>query len=266
MTNPVSTQNGLREQALTAYRDLKRAGWDLAVYCHRITIERTYTAWGFASASAWANTDLPSVARNLSHFCALGRHLQSLPESDRAQWTKFPVWNVLAGGKLLTADPPKLLAALESGATQSQVRQLAAAALPDEHRDSEYRTIHLRVSASVYEQWERALHRAGYEACQVHPTPDHLIECIAMALLNEPLWQIPNGIEASVWTECVHTGQVKCRECGSLDRTRLTWHHIVPRSHQGHESLQVPLCLECHEKIQPRWREWLTEQNLEEEP
>jgi hypothetical protein len=255
----------LREQAQAAYRTLRLSGWQLALYCHRIVAERSYLAWGFTSANAWATVDLPAIARNLTHYCAMGRHLLALPADQRDAWMQFPVWNVIAAGKWLEQAPQQVLKALQEGRTKAQMQQAAAAALPDQHHEHEWRTIHLRVSKPVYEKWQQAVCRAEYEACKAEPTADDVVECIATALLNEPLWQPANGIESEAWWTAVHTGQVQCRECGGKNRTVLTWHHTVARSAQGHESIQVPLCLACHDRIQPRWRDWLAEHDLKEE-
>lgn len=256
------TSDELRQDVNRCYTHLRRSGWDLAVHIANICKDATYGAWGFATATQWAEADLPTIARNLTHYRKAGEFLLSLPEEEREQWLDYPVWHVIAGERLLKRDPQKLLDVLQSGADQDTVRQ-AVRADPDLHYETQWRTIHVRVSAPVHEQWVAAMHRAAYEACKPRPTPDDMISCVSSALINEPLYQPPNGFEPSAWYEAVHTGTVVCRECGSKDRSNLTWHHTVSRSSQGHESIQVPLCLPCHEKIQPIWKEWLVKQEFD---
>ena len=251
--------DALRADVVRCYTHLRRSGWDLAVHVSRICQDATYTAWGFSSAAAWAEADLPTIARNLGHYRAAGTFLLTLPEPERAKWIEFPVWHAIAGGKLLTQAPEVLLEKLQSGATQAQIRQASAKVLTDQHHDSEWRTIKLRVCQPVYELWKRAIHRAEYEACKATPTDSDVVECLANAMTNESLWQPDNGFSSREWRNLIETGLVRCHKCGSQDRTQLDWHHVKARSAGGGEGPQVSLCRVCHIEVQPQWRKWCVE-------
>jgi hypothetical protein len=257
--------DSLRTDVVRCYTHLRRSGWDLAVHVSQICQDASYTAWGFSSAAAWAEADLPTIAKNLGHYRAAGTFLLALPEEEREKWIEFPVWHAIAGGKLLTQAPDVLLEKLQSGATQAQIRQASAKALPDQHHESEWRTIKLRVCLPVYELWERAVHRAEYDSCENTPTDDKIAEALANAKLDEPLWQPDNGFSPPAWKEFVEAGIVRCRKCGSQNRTQLDWHHVKARSAGGGEGPQVPLCRSCHIIVQPEWRKWCVEWGFEGE-
>lgn len=250
----------LRARVIEAAGRIRGGGWAFCDSVAEAVEARAYLDWGFPSVAAWFQADLPAFAPNYSHYIAAGRFLRSLPEGDREQWRAHDVFTVLACGKLLKSDPAAALALVRSGASCAKIRQKAAAVQPDQHQESEWRTIPaIRVSVPVYWLWTRALNRARYEACEREPSMERLIECLCAALTNEPLAQPQNGIDPATWYNAVHNGEIRCAEptCGSYDRTQLDWHHAVARSSNGAESAQVPLCRDCHTRIQPRWRAWL---------
>lgn len=247
----------LRKQVVQAAEETRTGGWKFGMLLAEVADSDAHMAWGFSSVRAWILSDLRDWQHNYKHFLRVGRFVRGLPEAERPRWLAQDVWSVIAAGKWLQDKPHELIDRLESGATYSQVRQAAAQAQPDQHEESEWRTVSFKVSVPVYWLWTRALNRARYEACERDPTIERLIECLCAALTNEPLYQPDNGIPAPEWYNAVHDGEIRCYECKSWDRSQLDFHHTVPRGRGGAESVQVPLCRECHTRIQPRWREWL---------
>lgn len=248
----------LRARCIEAAGRIRGGGW---MFCEQVAEAvdgRAYLDWGFPSVAAWFAADLPAFAPNYSHYIAAGRFIRSLPEAERDQWRAHDVFTVLATGKLLRKDPAAALELIQSGASCAKIRQKVAAVQPEQHQESEWRTIPaMRVSVPVYWLWQRALNRARYEACERDPSPEKLLECLCAALVNEPLAQPENGIDPATWYNAVHNGEVKCAECGSWDKSQLDWHHTIPRGRGGAESVQVPLCRDCHTRIQPSSAAWL---------
>lgn len=252
----------LDASAVRSYANMETSAWQLARDVSAMAASRAYLDGGYATLTHWCRERIPQLVRNLRAVRRAGDMLLRQDDATRERWLTVSMWNACAAGTLLERDPVVVLERLEAGASQSDIRKLVAEHQPDQHLEHEWRTVTFRVSLPVYEKWQQALHRAAYEACKDTPTQDDLIECLAFALINEPLYLPDNGFDPAAWHVAVHSGKIQCMNCRSRNRTQMDWHHSTAKSAGGHGSMQVILCRRCHMDIQPRWREWLAESGL----
>lgn len=176
----LATLRAKAQQAWTTYRD---RGWAVACYVAEICDGEHWRAWGYRSAAQWARQDLRGFDdSNLSHYRLAGQALLTMAPDQRDVWRGFPVWKVIEGQKLLAKDPPKLLSMLEAGATTAQIRA-AVRADPDQHHETEWRTITLRVPVGTYEQWLEARERIANGRDKV--SDEEMVTALVQALLQE---------------------------------------------------------------------------------
>jgi len=252
--------DGLREKAKHAYRGEIASGWDFACYAAEIVRESRWLTWGFTNAKAWLKEDYPHMhPTNFSHYHLAGKWMLELPEAEQHAWSQMPVWQCIKALPAL-ADPAtrqRLLEKMLDGASENEVRKELVAAKPDLHLEAEWRTITLRVSLPVYEIYEHAQRLARFMAGQDSPTDEHLLEAMAQALLGE--WA-ERSKESTDLFDTIMAGEYRCKECGSWNAAMLHRHHVIPRSHQGHEGPLVLLCAPCHQKLhlnlEGNWRDY----------
>lgn len=242
---PIPDSTSLRAAVRDAFYATIDQSWVLARYFVQISDGRCWRDWGFDSAKAWIAADFDGRLSVDTFY-----HYRDIAERVGDDWHAYEIWRVIAAKALIDANPDEAKAVLDSGATAAGIRREVAKRLPDRHEPTEYRTVKLRLTVDTYEMVQGAMNRARFQANKREPTDDDIALCLALALLNEP-WDVV----ASLVSGTVLAGEFRCKLCGSWDASQLTRHHVLPRSHGGHEGPIVLLCLTpCHETVQPRWR------------
>jgi hypothetical protein len=266
----------LRDATKREWHDFRFRGWRFAVLLGKVATERSYLGWcdasgkPYGSLTAWAADDVGiENEATVSRYATAGRLLATMDDAEREHWLKhevFRAYEVMKFAKANDEQRKRALEWLDQGLTQAQLRQVVKEAQPDQHYDtSGHRTIKLAVTADTYDQWQRAWNIARYQACEKNPSDDTLTRCLALAILNEPL-----AAKAEILREQIEAGEARCKDCGSWDSSELEGHHVLPRSHQGHEGPIVALCHACHQSITENrngrgWREAALEWGIEVE-
>lgn len=256
----------LRLKAKAAWRGQRDSGWDFAVYVAEICTADRWRGWGFKTMRDWIEIDFPGEdVPNVSHYKTIGQWLLALPQWEQDQWRLTPIWKAIDGKALLGEESSrhKLLEDISNGMTNAEIRKQVAKTKPDLHLEDEWRTINLKVPLPVYERWERALNATRYLLSNANPSPSDLIECIAQDVISDE-WILTMD---HARMDTILDGNYRCRECGSWDANNLEHHHVIPRSHGGHEGPQVLLCHACHGMVTRNeggtWRDYAKKWGIE---
>lgn len=251
----------VRAQARAAWAKVRSAGWDFAVCVARIDDGQLFRRWGYRSREDWGREEYGmKQAATLCRFVQAGRFALALDVSDEAErvaqvsergrWLELPIWNAMEALELAKKDEKLAYEIVSSGATQAMIRREVRDAQPEQHYDTEWRRVTALVTEGTMTEVRRALNLLRWEAGEPAPTDDVLFRAWAQHVLQLPL---PPEWEAA--RADIEQGDVRCRMCQSWDVRTLERHHVLPRSHGGHEGPLVYLCQTCHREWQPKWRE-----------
>ena len=197
----------------------------------------------------------------------------SLPEeSDRALVMRTPPGVLAEAGvhRLAKHDLPTAIRLAGEGMTQRELKEaVRAEEAGRQHLDSgELKTFRVVTSYVAYEKLMQVWHLMAF-MCQSLPAPNNsgnrilrdsqIAEGLAEELTQSV--QIDPAVLERFPLEMILQGRVRCVECGLTNPQDLESHHVVPRSHQGHEGPQVWLCRLCHAKVtqnvEGTWRHYL---------
>lgn len=245
-------QANLRTALRDAWQHFTQRGWEFARLAAEAEQEQAHTAWGYKSLGHWAQKELGFTNKSTFYrYVQVGRFLAQVTNGDRQRWQAVPVFNVIEALSLAKAEPDKALAILENQPNQAAIRQAIREADADrQHYDKGYRRIMVTVSEDVLHEWKRLVNRVrvvlGTEGVEF-PTDGQVIEAITATALQD--FPVSEADEAAV-----DAGDARCHyplggtvECGSY--AHLQRHHVLPRSHQGHEGPLVYLCAKHHEMV-----------------
>lgn len=245
--------SNLQEALKDSWRQFTERGWRFAKLAAEAEMAQAHTAWGYKSLGHWARAELGFVSKSTFYrYVQAGRFLSQRENGNRQRWMAQPVFNVIEVLPIAKAEPEKALTILENQPSQAAIRAeiRIARAKTHHYKAGGYKTIAAAISDETVHEWRRLMNRVrnqlGVGGVE-YPTDDEVLEMlIANALLDYPL---PAEEEAAV-----DAGDARCHyplggqvECGSY--AHLQRHHVLPRSHQGHEGPLVYLCARHHEAV-----------------
>lgn len=241
----------LRTALREAWTHFTQKGWHFARLAAEAEAEQAHTAWGYRSLGAWAQAELGFTNKSTFYrYVQVGKFLASV-NGDKQRWLAQPVFNVIEVLPLTAKEPDRALAILEHQPNQAAIRAaIREADAERQHYDKGYRRITATVSEEVLHEWRRLVNRVrvslGVDGVE-YPTDAQVIEAIVAEAL--PAFRLSEADEIAV-----DSGDAKCHyplgekvECGSY--AHLQRHHVLPRSHQGHEGPLVYLCAKHHEMV-----------------
>jgi len=224
----------------------KRDWWDLSELCAKIRQKH-----GVQLLREWCATDEVGIhdQGRISKLVSLGAtYLSITDEKLKQELRSVPFWKLERIVPTVRKDPARALEIIKTYKTEAAIK---LAVSHQQHLDTGYVTISITVPAEVRDHWMEAMNMIRFLSGRHEPTAAEIIEAVAAEITQMPL-----PPKAEIWRAEILNGGLRCKECGSWDATRLDQHHVLPRSHQGHEGPLVFLCRECHDSVQPRWREF----------
>lgn len=265
----------LRTALIAAWRIYRKLGWDVAHLLAQAA--DSDERWGYPTLRAFAEQELQMVGSTFDHYLKAGKFVRSRPEDEQRRWEAIPVTNAIEALPLTAQDPVAALAIVEHHGTQKKIRNAVRQAQPDQHYETEYRTITASVSKATLHDWQRMLNllrvHLGVDGT-AHPTDDELITAITQTVLQAPELQVPDHYRADV-----ESGMARCHYPDTLPPTReydpegfgglcgsysgLQQHHLRLRSKANPGGDQGPttwLCAQHHDWLHHRddgftWRD-----------
>jgi hypothetical protein len=263
---------GLEHALEQAWSSFMVSGWDFALLAAEAHAAGAYVAWGFTNMGVWACEHLGFQSPSTIYkYVRLGAFLRGVEDRDeQARWLRQPISHALEALPMAKHDPAKALSVIEACTTARGVRAVVQGADPDQHHDiSPWRTISAKVHETTIHDWQRAV---NVIRCHLglggtaYPSDDEVVQAIATTVLQAPELAVSEQYRVDV-----EAGTAKCVLCGSY--SRLERHHVLPKSHQGHQGPLVWLCHLHHHRITTNWHgfgwrqlaeklnyEWIAEQ------
>lgn len=239
----------LRE-AIETWPQLKQAAWKFAFLLQRIQAEGLYRPHD--SLTAWARAELGKDSAVVSKYRQAGEFVLSLEDpQERAQVMQTPPATISEAGIPRLAKKNRSEAIRLAGAGMSQrelVQAVRVQEADDLHLDTgPLKTFKLLLTADAHKALLGVWHLIRFQCQTPHPTDSELAQLLA-AEYHTGL-QIDPAILERFPLEAIEAGEVKCLECGATNPNMLEGHHVVPKSHQGHDGPIVWLCMKNHEKV-----------------
>lgn len=256
----VSQRNtDLLTRAREAWQSICESGWRFAELVAEVAHTRAYCP-DFLTLEEWAFSIGIKSKGTVSKFRRAGEILLQQPPEQRQRWRNLPISRLTETPELMhfaLRNPEGAYEIISQVDSRAAIREMVADRDADQHLDL-YRSLTIPVAREVRPIWEEACNVVRFLAGDRELSLGEIVERIAAEIRDLPLG-------GGVWEERrdeVWAGQVRCRECGSWNAADLDRHHVIPRSHGGHDGPLVYLCRSCHDRIQPRWREWATAQGF----
>lgn len=111
----------------------------------------------------------------------------------------------------------------------------------------EIRTFRVLVSESAYRGLMEIWHWTRFRCETPNPTDTEIAQLVR-ASFDAEIQHDPKQEEHFPLADIL-TGRVKCIECGASNGNGLESHHVIPKSHQGHDGPQVWLCRGEHADV-----------------
>lgn len=257
----------LCQQAEADWQTAKRASWALALKLVAISDQQLYLQEGYGSIAAWATERLGISSPSwISKVVAAGRLRLNSPRGD--EYEVHDVFNVVEIARFARKGPEQedaALATLATGKPQAEIRRAVKALDTDQHEVAEWRHLSVNLPKEVHERWKQAANRARFALCKRNPGDAEILEAILEEWMQTAL--DPKMLRW-VTEEQINAGEVKCRECGSYDRSGLGAHHVIPRSLASEDGPVVLLChFPCHQQVtenhEGTWQHYAAKWNLD---
>jgi len=244
----------LRDDVRAAFTDIGSTSLDLAWNLAKIQGERLYRQWGFRSMRAWLAED---TSGNVSVSYAFKLAAAGMVFwSHKAEAMQFPITALIDAAKLV-----------QDGvlSREEALSHLETDTLPDASGEHSGRTT-LSVPRELADLMQQAFNVARFELEQADPSESIIWESILQGYINAGpnvfsddrfRHTMSDGRELTWDWEQICMGEIRCKKCGSWDRSSLDGHHVIPRSQPG--GSDGPIVLLCHQVVQPEWRAYATE-------
>lgn len=275
----------LRARLEKAKASASESGWELAKVITTICDKEAFRKWHFASREAWVQQDLKGFygASSVSRLVKVVHRVEKMSVLEADEFRACPIWNAIEALEADTVEEARAL--LTSGKTQHEIR----AAVKEKRegvgprdpnapaRPEEFASLNIPpMPIMIVGQWEAIKNLVRFVLDRDTPGDVQILEYLfSQFLLGWETTLDPKVLKHETsdgivmeWTMgMVAAGKVRCRMCGSWDRTKLTPHHVIPRSRQcrgcGPEHA-VPielLCAQpCHASVkdspEANWRAW----------
>ena len=273
------------EQVMTAiergWGSMRLDAWRFSFMLQRAWVERGWEkprlvdgeARTYKSFTAWADDVFGVGSAVASKWRAGAEYTLALPEPDRIR-VMAAAWPQTLGEagipRLAQKDPVEAKRLAASGMPSRKLTQAVRTRLADEqHYDvEELKTFKRLVSAPAYARLLAMWNVTKFLCQSPRPTDSEIAELMAFEYLSGV--QIEPEILAHFPLEDIEKGKVRCIECGLTSPQMLEGHHVIPKSHGGHDGPQVWLCRDQHrevtENVDGTWRQrlfgWMARKDL----
>lgn len=281
----------LRVRFEKAKSEASQSGWELATVIATICDREAFRKWHFASREDWVQQDLKGFysSPSVSRLVKVVHRVEKMSVLDKEAFRGCPIWNAIEALEADTVEEARVL--LSSGKTQQEIRAaikekregtLAASCVsgneaPALSRPEEFASLNIPpMPMTIVGQWEALKNLARFELDRDTPSEVQICEWLFQQMLlgweasTDPAklkHETSDGIRLEWSMGDVAAGKVRCRMCGSWDRSKLTPHHVIPRSRQckgcGAEHavpIELLCATPCHASIkdspEANWRAW----------
>lgn len=229
--------------------------WRFALLSVRIWREQLFRPT-YASFTEWVRVELGRDGGGVTKLRNAAEYVLTLPMDDRrAVMAVTPPATLSEAGipQLARHDPEEAVRLALSGKTQRELKQAVMARLTDQHYDAGgLRTLPRDpLNENAYHQFMFCLNLTRFRCQTSHPTFSEVIDLMAQDYLSGAQLQ-PEMLERFP-LRAILAGMISCIECGATNPQDLEAHHVVPRSHQGHDGPLVWLCHEHHQAVTESW-------------
>lgn len=235
-------------------------GWELADGLAEIQRDELWREAGARSMREWQDA-VGIPAPTASKLIDVAKFRASLPDQRQDRLGEIGVWDAVEIRRLAkSGGEQQAVELIDSGkagvALRNAVRDKLRAV---EHTDSgDVFKLTLSLPVECRETFEFACNAARAMAGETDPTVSRLVELILAEYITT------GALVAEKDRRDMLDGHLRCclygtphatPSCTGWQYEHLDRHHVLPRSHGGHDGPTVRICRWCHEAWQPKWRE-----------
>jgi hypothetical protein len=262
----VSELGAIEDEIRHGFEAVRLATWALGHRLEEVRRRELHKALGM-SFTKWVEERTPVSKGTASKLVQVVARLNELGDGAKEQLAGIEPLRLYPLRHLLKAEPDKAIELAVSKATEAELYDAAADALPEQHR-SKMRLLSIPMPEELVPLWNQALNVARFWSEVPDPPPGALLEFMVNAIVQSDL---PDGCE--VWRAEVLNGGMVCRNfgtpyqsgeaCGGWDRTQLQLicsgcgaARRVERCDRCEQTVGWFMCVGCHRSWVHDWTEF----------